>query len=118
MSALPMKSILVLALGALFLSATATAAPAGDVERGKQKSQPCAACHGADGNKTLDGQYPRIAGQYADYLAHSLKDYRSGARKNAIMAGFAKTLSDQDIADLALYFQSLDGDLEDLSHLK
>ena len=112
------KIRLPLALGALLLSAVALAAPSGDIERGKQKSQPCGACHGADGNKTLDGQYPRLAGQYSDYLVHTLKDYRSGARKNAIMAGFAKTLSDQDIADLAVYFQSLDGDLEDLSHLK
>ena len=111
-----MKSILAIALGALFASAVA-AAPAGDIERGKQKSQPCAACHGADGNKTLDGQYPRLAGQYAEYLVHTLKDYKSGARKNAIMAGFATTLSEQDIADLAAYFQSLDGSLEDLSHL-
>lgn len=117
MSARTMKSILAIALGALFASAVA-AAPAGDIERGKQKSQPCAACHGADGNKTLDGQYPRLAGQYAEYLVHTLKDYKSGARKNAIMAGFATTLSEQDIADLAAYFQSLDGSLEDLSHLK
>ena len=117
MSARPMKTILSLAFATLFASA-ASAAPAGDVERGKQKAQPCAACHGTDGNKTLDGQYPRLAGQYADYLVHTLKDYKSGARKNAIMAGFAQTLSEQDIADLAVYFQSLDGDLEDLSHLK
>jgi cytochrome c553 len=114
-SARPMKTILMLALLA---STTALAAPSGDIERGKQKAQPCAACHGADGNKTLDDTYPRIAGQYADYIAHTLKDYKSGARKNAIMAGFAQTLSDQDIADLAVYFQSLEGDLEDLSHMK
>jgi cytochrome c553 len=111
-----MKTILTLALLA---STTALAAPAGDIERGKQKAQPCAACHGADGNTPLAGQpYPRLAGQYADYLVHTLKDYKSGARKNAIMAGQAQMLSEQDIADLAAYYQSLEGDLEDLSHMK
>jgi cytochrome c553 len=110
-----MKTILMLALLA---AANVALAASGDVERGKQKAAPCAACHGADGNKTLDATYPRLAGQYADYLEHTLKDYRSGARKNAIMQGFAKNLSDEDIADLAAYFQSLEGDLEDLSHMK
>jgi cytochrome c553 len=90
----------------------------GNVENGKQKSQPCAACHGADGNKTLDAQYPRLAGQYADYLAKALKEYKSGTRKNAIMAGFATTLSDQDIEDLSAFFAAQDGELKDLSHYK
>ena len=101
------------------LSAFAVAAHAeGNVDNGKQKSQPCAACHGADGNKTIDAQYPRIAGQYPDYLAKALRDYKSGARKNAVMAGFATTLSDQDIDDLAAYFSSQQGGLQDLSHYK
>ena len=101
------------------LSAFAVAAHAeGNVDNGKQKSQPCAACHGADGNKTIDPQYPRIAGQYPDYLAKALRDYKSGARKNAVMAGFATTLSDQDIEDLAAYFSSQSGGLQDLSHYK
>jgi len=90
----------------------------GDAGNGKQKSQPCAACHGPDGNKTIDPQYPRIAGQYADYIAKALHEYKSGARKNAIMAGFATTLSDQDIEDLSAYFAAQDGELKDLSHYK
>ena len=107
-----------LALALISLSFAATAHAEGDAANGKQKSQPCAACHGADGNKTLDQQYPRIAGQYADYLAKALKDYRSGARKNAVMAGFATTLSDQDVEDLSAYFASQPGALKDLSHYK
>ena len=43
----------------------------------------CAACHGADGNETLDDTYPKLAGQYPEYLAKSLHDYKSGKRKNA-----------------------------------
>ncbi len=98
------------------LAVSSAAFAKGDVEAGKQKSVTCQACHGADGNGTGDGQYPRIAGQYADYLAKSLKDYRSGARKNAIMAGFAGTLSDQDIADLAAFFAAQPSPLRDLSN--
>jgi len=90
----------------------------GDIEAGKAKSQPCQACHGADGNGTGDGQYPRIAGQYASYLAKALRDYKSGARNNPIMAGFAGPLSEQDIQDLAAYFAAQTGPLRDLSHFK
>lgn len=103
---------------AVLLFAAAPAYADGDVANGQQKSQPCQACHGADGNKTLDNTYPRLAGQYEDYLAKTLRDYKTGERKNAIMAGFATTLTEQDIEDLAAYYASLKGDLEDLSHLK
>lgn len=98
--------------------AAAGASARGDVASGQQKSQPCQACHGTDGNTTTDGQYPKIAGQYADYLAKSMRDYKTGARKNAIMAGFVTTLTDQDIEDLAAFYAAQTGDLTDLSHLK
>ena len=90
----------------------------GDAEAGKTKSQPCQACHGADGNGTQDPQYPKIGGQYADYLAKALHDYKSGKRNNPIMAGFAATLSEEDIDDLAAWFTSQPGPLTDLSHMK
>ena len=104
--------------GVLALGLGSPAHAEGNADNGKQKSQPCAACHGPDGNKTIDAQYPRLAGQYSDYLAKALHEYKSGARKNAIMAGFAATLSDQDIEDLSAYFAAQDGDLKDLSHYK
>jgi cytochrome c553 len=100
------------------LSFGAAAAVEGLPLAGQKKALPCQACHGADGDKTVDPQYPRLAGQYADYLAKSLRDYQTGSRKNAIMAGFAATLSEQDIADLAAFYASQSGALEDLSHLK
>ena len=93
---------------ALLLGSLATAAHAADIAAGKEKSAACAACHGADGNST-DPQYPRLAGQHASYLARALLDYRSGARKNPIMAGFAGGLSDADIDDLAAYFAAQNG---------
>ena len=102
---------------ALAFSASAFAAPTGNIAAGKAKAQTvCAACHGADGNKTLDGTYPKLAGQYSDYLSKALHDYKSGKRKNPIMAGQAQGLSDQEIADLSAYFGSLNSEIHDLSH--
>jgi cytochrome c553 len=109
---------LITAFALLACAGALSAAPHGDAEAGKTKSATCQACHGADGNTTIDGTYPKLAGQYATYLSKALHDYKSGERKNPIMAGFAATLSEQDIADLAAYFASQSGDIKDLSHLK
>lgn len=103
-----MKRILVPLLIAL-VSASAAHAAKPDIEAGKQKSAPCQACHSADGNADIDPQYPRLAGQYRDYLAQALREYKKGNRSNLIMAGFVAPLSDQDIEDLAAYFASLPG---------
>ncbi len=85
-----------------FAAGTAAAA---DVEAGRKKVQEvCAACHGQDGAAPTVPEYPKLAGQYPDYLAKALRDYKSGARKNPIMAGFAQGLTNQDIANIALYF--------------
>ena len=97
---------------------TSHVSTAGDPEAGKTKAQTCQACHGPDGNGTGDEQYPRLAGQHADYLAKALHDYKSGERENPIMKGFAATLSDEDIDDLAAWFSSQEGPLTDLSHMK
>ena len=79
-------------------------AAAVDVEAGKKKAaEVCAACHGPDGNSTSP-DFPRIAGQYADYLAKALRDYKTGARKDPIMAGFAAPLTPQEIENLSAYF--------------
>ena len=52
-------------------------------------------------------EYPKLAGQYPDYLAKALRDYKSGARKNPIMAGMAAGLTQKDIDDLAEYYATL-----------
>jgi cytochrome c553 len=109
-----MKPAKTLSLAVLSLAIAATSAQAGgDPEAGQKKSQVCQACHGADGKGT-NPAYPVLAGQYADYMEHAMKAYRDGGRKNVIMAGIAAPLSDQDIADLAAFYASLDG-LQDLS---
>lgn len=95
-----LKLVLTIA-GLSLLSAPALAA--GDAAKGKELSATCAACHGPDGNSPSP-QFPIIAGQYPDYLVKALQDYKSGARNNAIMAGFAAGLSQQDMEDLAAYF--------------
>jgi cytochrome c553 len=107
----------------LLLIAAALALPVsvaakGDVESGRQKSQVCQACHGPDGNGTGDGQYPRLAGQHADYLLKALRDYKSGARNNAIMAGFVVTLESKDMEDLSAFYAGQTGPLTDLSNLR
>ena len=74
--------------------------------KGKATNQSCIDCHGADGNAPIDPTYPKLGGQYGDYLAHALQAYRAGDRQHALMTPQAKDLSDQDIADLAAYFGS------------
>lgn len=64
----------------------------------------CAACHGEHGDKPIAPNYPILAGQYANYLEHSIKSYRNGQRKNAVMSAQAANLSDADIRVLSRYF--------------
>ena len=96
-------------IAALILAMAATPAFAG--EDIAAKAAPCAACHGERGAKPILPAYPVLAGQYANYLEHALKEYKSGARKNAIMAGQAAALSKQDIKALARYFADQPGPL-------
>ncbi|MHB8535281.1 MAG: c-type cytochrome [Sulfuricaulis sp.] len=86
---------------AIVLSACNT----GDPVVGKQKSVVCQSCHGVDGNST-NPQFPRLAGQYPDYIVQALSEYKSGERKNPIMSGFAASLSKRDMQDIAAYFAS------------
>lgn len=99
------------AIAAVAFAFAGTAAAA-DIAKGREKAeQVCAACHGKDGNTPIDPSYPKLAGQYRDFLERSLLDYKSGARKNAIMAGQAQGLSRADISNLAAYYASLPGSL-------
>ena len=99
------KLILAAASLAIILSGPALA---GDPAAGQKLSKVCAACHGADGN-SASPEFPRIAGQHYDYLVKALKDYRSGARKNPVMAPMAEKLTQRDVEDLAAYFSSQKG---------
>ncbi|PHV13397.1 c-type cytochrome [Chitinimonas sp. BJB300] len=93
-------------LSLLVIAGTTLATQAADLNAGKAKSeQVCASCHNVDGNST-NPQYPVLAGQHGDYIARALHDYQTGVRTNAIMAGMAKPLTKDDIANLADWFAS------------
>jgi len=99
------KIVLLSVMGAVSLSAQA----GGNASAGQAiASEKCQACHGADGNSTSP-QFPRLAGQYQNYLERALSEYQSGARSNPIMSGFAAGLSEQDKKDVAAWFSSQKG---------
>jgi len=100
-----MKNYFIAAVtGAIFIiSGNAIAA---DIEAGKRKAaEVCASCHGADGNSPAPN-FPKIGGQPRTYLEKVLKDYKTGERKDPIMAGMAAALTPEDIDNLAFYYSS------------
>ena len=102
------KKTLILVLASCF----AAPAFAGDAAAGADKAkQVCAACHGADGNTPSTPDFPKLAGQYEDYLLQALKQYKSGARKNPIMAAQVQPLSAKDMENLAAYYASQPGSI-------
>jgi cytochrome c553 len=105
-----MKNLLIsLIVSAGLMSAAhageAASAYQGDADAGKAKSATCAACHGADGNSMVP-TFPKLAGQGEVYLAKQLKDIRDGRRQVLEMTAFVAGLTDNDIADLAAYFDA------------
>ena len=84
-------------------TAGGSAALAADLEAGRRKAEPCAACHGRDGNATIPGT-PSLAGQPVYFTHWQLIKYRDGRRKDPVMAPFAAMLSDADMADLSAYY--------------
>ena len=83
-----------------------SALAAGSVETGATKAIVCQACHGANGNST-NPEWPSLAGIGADYIADQLKNFKEGKRTNPVMMPNAMTLSDDDMANLGAYFDSL-----------
>lgn len=74
----------------------------------ENKLAACTACHGENGAKPIMPEYPVLAGQHANYLAHALRDYRAGRRNNAIMGAQVQALqlTDSDIDRLAAFFSA------------
>jgi cytochrome c553 len=106
------KRIAVAAFAMAALSLAAVPGQAADRAAGQAKADAvCAACHGKDGNTPIDPSYPKLAGQHPDFLVRALTDYKTGSRKNAVMAGQAQALSKADIDNLADYYASLPGSL-------
>lgn len=106
-----MKKMLVTALtlsslALVALPVNAESLVSGSIEAGKAKSITCAACHGAEGN-SANPVWPNLAGQNAPYTQLQLMAFKSGLRQNALMSSQAMNLSDEDMADLAVYYESL-----------
>ncbi len=90
-----------------------TAAPAaaqslveGDADAGQARTITCTACHGPEGN-SVNPLWPNIAGQHATYTVATLKAFQEGKRQNALMSSQAMMLSEEDINNIAVYYENL-----------
>lgn len=92
-----------LLIAALCASGSVVAA---DAAAGKNKSATCAGCHGPDGVSFIPN-YPNLKGQKSAYIVKQLKDFKSGTRKDPIMGAQAGMLSDEDVENLAAYYESM-----------
>jgi cytochrome c553 len=98
-------------LSAVILSAAllmpAVAGAEGNPERGRKLAYTCLGCHGIENYKNAYPNYsvPRLGGQHAAYIVAALAEYDAKARWHPTMRGLAATLSDQDKADIAAYFE-------------
>lgn len=117
-----MKNMLVSIFALIWLALATMTAQAeslveGSIEAGKAKSLTCGACHGAEGN-SANALWPNLAGQNAPYIQAQLMAFKSGLRKNPLMSSQAMLLSDEDMADLAVYFESLPGAVQSIADVK
>ena len=109
-----MKKISLATLAALLAAGSmtvSTAARAQDAKAGEKKMAMCAGCHNIPGYQASFPEIykvPKIAGQNAKYIVASLNAYKKGERKHPSMRGIATTLSDQDMADVAAYYEQLE----------
>ncbi len=107
-----MNKLLLTFSSVLVASVTAISAHAqdikGDAKAGEAKNAMCIGCHGIHGYQASFPEIykvPKISGQNGKYIASALNAYKKGERKHPSMRGIAETLSDQDIADLAAYYE-------------
>jgi len=101
----PQRAGVVVVLALAGLALLAAPAAAFDAEAGRQKAEPCAACHGPHGNSETPG-VPSLAGQPARYIILALYQFRAGRRRSEAMSPFAAPLADEDLGDLAAYFSA------------
>jgi cytochrome c553 len=106
-----MKLVVSLVAALAATSAFANTPAAAPASKGDPKAaesivtQVCAACHAADGNSAAAAN-PKLAGLNAEYLNKQLTEFKSGARKNAVMGGIVATLNAQDMQNLAAYYSA------------
>lgn len=93
----------------MLMAAAVPVQAAGDPRAGQLKNSMCAGCHGIPGWRTAYPSVysvPKLGGQHADYIVTALKSYQSGEREHPSMNGIAASLSEQDMEDLAAYYES------------
>jgi cytochrome c553 len=104
-----MKSHAALILLALFTLASQAAETKPvfkpDLAKGQQLATTCLACHSADGSRGSPAN-PILQGQHPEYLVKQLTEFKSGKRKNAVMAGMGANLSEEDMKHLAAFYAS------------
>jgi cytochrome c553 len=89
--------------GVMLIGSTGLGAQEGSADAGQQKSVTCSACHGMDGN-SVTPIWPSLASQHARYTVRQLQSFKDGERADAGMQGFAATLTEQDMADVAAFY--------------
>ncbi len=104
-----MKSAIALILAALVaapvLAAEAKPAFKPDLAKGAATAATCQACHTADGSRGSPAN-PILAGQHPEYIVKQLTEFKSGKRKNAVMAGMAAALTEEDMKNVAAFYAS------------
>lgn len=78
---------------------------AGDAEAGQAKAATCVACHGVDGNSAVP-TFPKLSGLGHKYLLKQMQDIRDGRRPVALMAGQVDNMTDQDLSDIAAFYDA------------
>jgi len=86
-------------------AASADSLVEGSADAGEAKALTCMACHGARG-VSINPVWPNIAGQNAPYLLYQLQSFKDGSRVDTLMSSQAMLLSEQDMQDLAVYFEA------------
>jgi len=101
--------IVAIILACTALTVTVAAHADGDIAKGKVQSQTCLGCHGIPDYTNAYPTYrvPRLAGQSAAYIVHALEEYKSGQRSHQTMHAQASSLTQQQMENIAAYFQSL-----------
>ena len=99
-----MKLYPALVITSLLIAPLGTLSAAADTAAGKSKSSSCASCHGTNGEGM--GDNPKIAGMATNKFSQAVQAYKSGTKKHMMMEMMTKSLSDQDIANLAAFYAS------------
>lgn len=97
------KKLQVLSISLALASVTSILHAEGNINAGKEKSASCSSCHGDDGNSMV-ATFPKLAQQHSSYLAQQLQAFKDGTRNDPMMSPMAKSLSDDDIADISAYY--------------